>query len=43
MTKTAGEARIIALAQKLNIKIITKKEGNDERTCKNEKVLPHRP
>lgn len=43
MTKIAGEARILDLAKKLRVKIITKKEGNDDRTRKNEKVLPHRP
>lgn len=42
MTKIAGEARILDLAKKLRVKIITKKEGKDDRQSKNEKVLSHR-
>ena len=43
MHKTASEARILELAKKLNIKIITKKEDKDDRERKDATFLPVQP
>lgn len=39
MTKRDSEARIIGLAQKMRIRIITKKEGKHDRAGKDKQVL----
>lgn len=42
MTKIASEARIIELAKKMGIKIITKGDAKHDRTRKDSKLLSHK-